>query len=66
MAGWTGPPSVNRLIGVRWLVERLYPQHGALQGLEPMPQAVQRFYRLFYGAELSAAAVQALLGSEEK
>jgi hypothetical protein len=31
-----------------------------------MPQAVQRFYRLFYGAELSAAAVQALLGSEEK
>jgi len=65
--GWLdGPPSVNRLIGVRWLVERLYPQHGALQGLEPMPQAVQRFYRLFYGAELSSDAVQALLGNEEK
>lgn len=63
--GWLdGPPSVNRLIGVRWLAERLYPQHRALQGLEPMAQAVQSFYRLFYGVEPSVPAVERLLRGE--
>ncbi|MCO5109483.1 MAG: iron ABC transporter substrate-binding protein [Burkholderiaceae bacterium] len=63
--GWLdGPPSVNRVIGVRWLVERLHPQHSALKGLEPMAQAVQSFYRLFYGVELSAAAAERLLRGE--
>lgn len=63
--GWLdGPPSVNRLIGVRWLVELLHPQHSALKGLEPMAQAVQSFYRLFYGVELSALAAERLLRGE--
>lgn len=63
--GWLdGPPSVNRLIGVRWLIERLYPGHAALRGLEYMPVAVQRFYRLFYGVELSAPAAERLLRGE--
>lgn len=63
--GWLdGPPSVNRLIGVRWLLGLLHPQHGALQGLEPLPAAVQRFYRLFYGVELSAPAAERLLRGE--
>ncbi|MDR2327073.1 MAG: iron ABC transporter substrate-binding protein [Acidovorax sp.] len=61
--GWLdGPPSVNRLIGVRWLLEKLHPGHAALRGLPPLAQAVREFYALFYGAQLSDAQVQNLLG----
>ena len=60
--GWLdGPPGVNRLIGVHWLLARLHPTHPALRGEEALPQAAQRFYRLFYGADLSLAAAAALL-----
>lgn len=60
--GWLdGPPSINRLIGVRWLLEKLYPGHVALRGLPPLAQAVREFYALFYGAQLSDAQLQALL-----
>lgn len=60
--GWLdGPPGVNRLIGVRWLLERLHPDHPALRTLEPLPKAVQRFYQLFYGANLSPQDMQRLL-----
>lgn len=60
--GWLdGPPGVNRLIGVRWLLERLHGGHAALRALEPLPQAVRRFYQLFYGAELSAQQLRRLL-----
>ncbi|ASI67858.1 ABC transporter substrate-binding protein [Diaphorobacter nitroreducens] len=60
--GWLdGPPGVNRLIGVRWLLERLHPGHPALRELEPLPEAVRRFYQSFYGASLSAQAVRGLL-----
>lgn len=60
--GWLdGPPGVNRLIGVRWLLERLHPGHPALRALEPLPVAVQRFYAQFYGVQLSEPDVQALL-----
>jgi iron complex transport system substrate-binding protein len=34
--GWLdGPPSVNRLIGVRWLLEKLHPGRLARQGAKP-------------------------------
>lgn len=60
--GWLdGPPGVNRLIGVRWLLERLHPGHPALRALEPLPEAVRRFYQLFYGASLSEQDVRRLL-----
>lgn len=60
--GWLdGPPGVNRLIGVRWLLEKLHPGHPALRALEPLPEAVQRFYQSFYGAELSMPDVRRLL-----
>ncbi|MDR0226313.1 MAG: iron ABC transporter substrate-binding protein [Burkholderiaceae bacterium] len=60
--GWLdGPPGINRLIGVRWLLEKLHPQAPALQGLAPLEREVRDFYRLFYGADLSAAALQKLL-----
>lgn len=61
--GWLdSPPSVNRLIGVRWLLEKLHPGHPALRALVPMTEATQRFYRLFYGASLSVQEVKRLLG----
>lgn len=60
--GWLdGPPGVNRLIGVHWLLQHLHPTHPAVRALEPLPTAVQRFYRLFYGADLSQNAVKNLL-----
>lgn len=60
--GWLdSPPGVNRLIGIRWLLEHLHPGHPALRGQEPLPQAVQRLFRLFYGHPLPAADAQRLL-----
>lgn len=60
--GWMdGPPSVNRLIGMRWLLEKLHPSHPAVRALEPLVQAVRDFYALFYGAQLSVQDVERLL-----
>ena len=60
--GWLdGPPGINRLIGVHWLLAHLHPTHPAVRAQEALPLAVQRFYRLFYGAELSLAAAGQLL-----
>jgi iron complex transport system substrate-binding protein len=60
--GWLdGPPGVNRLIGVRWLLEKLHPQAPALQGLPPLEREVRDFYRLFYGADLSPTALGRLM-----
>lgn len=53
-----GPPSVNRLIGLRWLVRELYP--GAWEG--DLRAEVRDFYALFYQVELDDAALDALLG----
>ena len=60
--GWLdGPPSVNRLIGVRWLLEKLHPGRPARHGAKPLEQAVREFYALFYGIQLSPSQLQALL-----
>lgn len=60
--GWLdGPPSVNRLIGVRWLLEKLHPAALARQASKPLDQAVREFYALFYGAQLSQTQLRALL-----
>lgn len=56
--GWLdGPPGVNRLLGLRWLVRRLNT------GVEPLDWRVETrlFYRLFYGLEPSAQQLEALL-----
>lgn len=64
--GWLdGPPSVNRLIGVRWLLEHLHPGHAHLRQLPALAQAVQRFYALFYGITLSPAATAQLLATAQ-
>ncbi len=61
--GWLdGPPGVNRLIGVRWLVQHLYPGHALLAGLPPWPEAVRQFYQAFYGCTLTPAQSRELLG----
>ena len=52
------PPSVNRLLGLRWLMHRLYPD--AARG--DLRAEVQDFYRLFYGIELDDAALTRLVG----
>ena len=60
--GWLdGPPSINRLIGVHWLLAHLHPMHPAVRAQPALPLAAQQFYQLFYGADLSLAAAGRLL-----
>lgn len=51
------PPSVNRLIGLTWLVHKLYPEHAT----GDLREQVRAFYRLFYQVELSDRDVDRLL-----
>jgi iron complex transport system substrate-binding protein len=55
--GWLDePPSVNRLIGVRWLAGVLYPDR-----FGPTRPAVRDFFHTFYQVELGDAALDKLL-----
>lgn len=58
--GWLDqPPSVNRLLGVEWLLYLLDP---AAPAREPaLRAAVSELYRLFYQHELTAAELDGLL-----
>ncbi len=59
--GWIDrPPSVNRLMGVRWLMGIFYP--GSVADLS---KEVATFYRLFYRYELNARELSELLASRE-
>ena len=59
--GWLdGPPGVNRLVGVRWLIERLHP--GRAGGEAALQTAARDFYRLFYGMEPDGAGLSAMIG----
>lgn len=51
------PPSVNRLIGLTWLVHKLYPEHAT----GDLREQVRAFYRLFYQVDLSDRDVDRLL-----
>ena len=51
------PPSVNRLIGVTWLLHQFYPHH--MQS--SLRAEVQDFYKLFYQVDLDEAALDRLL-----
>src|SRR5581483_6761981 len=56
--GWFDrPPSANRLIGVKWLLAVLYPEHARID----LRAEARRFYRLFYHVQLSDAQVEELL-----
>lgn len=51
------PPGVNRLIGMRWLAERLYPElrFGDLRA------AIRDFHRVFYHQQPTVPQVEALI-----
>ncbi|HWR55398.1 MAG TPA: ABC transporter substrate-binding protein [Negativicutes bacterium] len=51
------PPCINRLIGIRWVANLLYPEVFQLD----MRAEVKRFYQLFYHYTLSDREVDALL-----
>ncbi|MEX1376003.1 MAG: ABC transporter substrate-binding protein [Eubacteriales bacterium] len=53
------PPSVNRIIGIKWLGNLLYPE---IYNYD-MTEEVKEFYSLFYGCELSDEEAEKLLGN---
>ncbi len=56
--GWIDkPPSINRLIGLKWMTGLLYPDHFSFD----LEEEVRRFYRLFYQVEISEADLQQLI-----
>ena len=59
--GWLDePPSVNRLIGLRWLAGVLYPDRF---GSDPRA-AVRDFYRTFYQADPSGPQLDKLVSGK--
>ncbi|MBS0220938.1 MAG: iron ABC transporter substrate-binding protein [Proteobacteria bacterium] len=57
--GWIdAPPSLNRLIGLRWLLQTFYPAEAKLD----MRADAREFYDLFYGVTPSATQLDRLLG----
>ncbi len=55
------PPSVNRLIGLRWLGRVLYPELFP----EDLRQEARTFYSLFYQHDLDERQLDALLGGSQ-
>ena len=56
---WMGfPPSVQRYLGVLWAAKLLYPEAADYD----LYTEVSRYYRLFYGCELTQAQFDALMG----
>jgi iron complex transport system substrate-binding protein len=56
--GWVDqPPSLNRLIGVKWLSRLFYPP----QFKDDLRAVTRDFYRVFYQVELDEAQLDALL-----
>lgn len=51
------PPSVNRIVGIRWLAAILYPEVYR----EDLPKVVREFYARFYHYQPTEAEVAALL-----
>ena len=53
----SSPPSINRVLGIYWLGNLLYPE---LYDYD-MVEKAQEFYRLFWHCELSAEEAEQLL-----
>jgi iron complex transport system substrate-binding protein len=51
-----GPPSINRYLGMLWLLKILYPEYADFD----LYAEVAEYYRLFYGCELSKERFDAL------
>ncbi len=57
--GWIDrPPSLNRLIGLKWLIGLFYPG----EVTQDLRAETREFYRLFYQVDLDAAQLDRLLG----
>lgn len=57
--GWIdAPPSLNRLIGLRWLLSIFYPAEANLD----LKAETKMFYDLFYGVNLTDSQLARLLG----
>ena len=57
--GWIdAPPSLNRLIGLRWLLATFYPTESGID----LKADTRAFYALFYGVKLDDAQLDRLLG----
>ena len=56
--GWIDrPPSLNRLIGLRWLAGIFFPEHFR----QDLRAQVREFYSMFYHVDLDEAALDTLL-----
>jgi iron complex transport system substrate-binding protein len=53
------PPAVNRVLGVQWLANVLYPQQYSVD----MVQQTETFYQMFYHVSISDDQAKALLGN---
>lgn len=61
--GWIdGPPGINRLIGVRWLLSILHPGRHPELSTDNTAAAAIDFHHRFYGADLTRADLDKLLG----
>jgi len=57
--GWIdAPPSINRLMGLRWLLKTFYPTETAID----LRTDTRFFYALFYGVKLEDSQLDRLLG----
>jgi len=57
--GWIdAPPSLNRLIGLRWLLKTFYAAEAGID----LPADTRAFYELFYGVKLDEPQLDRLLG----
>jgi iron complex transport system substrate-binding protein len=57
--GWIDrPPSINRLLGLRWLARILYPDRFTVD----LREDARSFFRLFYQVDLTEAQLDYLLG----
>lgn len=62
--GWLdGPPSANRLIGIRWLLSRLHPGRHPELAPARVRTATVEFYRHFYGSQAPASLLDGLSGN---
>jgi iron complex transport system substrate-binding protein len=60
--GWIdAPPSINRVIGLKWIARLLYPDRFP----EDIRVTVREFFKLFYQVEPDAAALDRILAGEQ-
>lgn len=54
------PPSSNRIIGLKWLVNLLYPEYSKLD----MKKEIKQYYKLFYKADIDDKTAEDLLNTK--